>query len=76
MHTAHATQSLGLAVQRLIGLRLRQLSPAPVHAFNASLATPGKIPRGIAKLRGMANEIPDVNDLVALGYCALTPQLL
>jgi len=40
------------------------------------MATPGKIPRVNTKLRGMANEIPDVNDLVALGYCARTPQLV
>jgi hypothetical protein len=40
------------------------------------MATPGKISRVNSKLRGMANEIPDVNDLVALGCCVRTPKLV
>ena len=76
MHNAHATQSLGLVVQICIELRLRQSSPAPVHASIASMAAPGRITSVGIKLRVIAYEIPDLSDLVALGCCARIPQIV
>jgi hypothetical protein len=63
-------------MQLLIELRLRQSSTAPVHAFIASMATLGKIACFYINFRCTANEIPDVDDLVALTCCSLTPQLV
>jgi hypothetical protein len=67
MPSAHSIQSLGLNVQLLTMLRLRQSSTAPVHAFIAYVAAPVRIARACIKLRAMAHEILDPSDPTALG---------